>query len=61
MKHLSRLQAPMPILILKTGAPLGRPEHHRKSPIEIALPTRDTAANIAKLPELLGRGIERAA
>jgi hypothetical protein len=51
----------MPILILKTGAPLGRPEHHRKSPIEIALPTRDTAANIAKLPELLGRSIERAA
>jgi hypothetical protein len=30
----------MPILILRTGAALGRPEHHRKSPIEIALPTR---------------------
>ena len=28
----------MPILILRTGAPPGRPEHHRKSPIEIALP-----------------------
>jgi hypothetical protein len=42
MKRLSRLQARMPILILRTGAPPGRPEHHRKSPIEIASPTLDT-------------------